>query len=136
MSHEVFSRLDFDTAALLSEMVHLKIKFNQEDKKEKIDMTQATISFKEYFLQEGRKEGRKEGRRQGLRQGRAQGLEEGRKKGREEGREEGQRHGVIFFLKKQGKNLAEIKDSLMETFSLTEQQAHQDIDVFLASHRP
>ncbi|MBR0459796.1 MAG: Rpn family recombination-promoting nuclease/putative transposase [Victivallales bacterium] len=112
-THEVFQDLDYDTARLINVMTNLEIHFNNKDKKERIDMTQKTISFKEICLQEGRKEGRKEGLAQG--------------------REEGQRRGVIFTLMKMGKAQEEISKWLMETFSLTEQQAKHEISQYQAS---
>ena len=116
-THEIFRQLDFDAARLINKITRLNFNFSEEEKKEKIDMTQKNITFKEYFLQEGRKEGRKEGR------------EEGRK----EGLEEGQRHGAIFALMRQGKPRTEIRDWLMEAFSLTKQQASREITKYQAT---
>ncbi|MBR0459737.1 MAG: Rpn family recombination-promoting nuclease/putative transposase [Victivallales bacterium] len=158
-SHTIFQNIKTDTARLIMEITQLD--FHIKDKKENINMTEQMISWEEYFQQKWLTKGREEGLTQGLTQGREEGLtkgreegltkgreegltkgreegltqgrEEGLTKGREEGQQKGQRRGTISTLFELGKPPEEVCTWLMGHFSLTEQQAKQEIADFQAS---
>ncbi len=101
--------MEYETARLITAITHMN---NRIKKKEKVDMTQKTRAWSDYYLEKG------------ITEGIVKGREEGIVKGREEGRVEG----CIMTMLDFHISPTEILNHLMAKFSISREQAQSAID--------